>query len=85
MLFIRRDVASLDLQWHRTELGNGWVTTIEQTLLDLIARPTLGGAPDAAHDAITALLPRTDTDLLRDLARTQRRRAAVDRVLTARP
>lgn len=85
VLFIRRDVASLDLQRHRTELGNGWVTTIEQTLLDLIARPTLGGAPDAAHDAITALLPRADTDLLRDLARTQRRRAAVDRVLMARP
>lgn len=85
VLFVRRNIATLDLQRHRTELGDGWVTTIEQTLLDLIARPELGSAPDAAQDAITALLPRADTDLLRDLARAQRRRAAVDRVLTARP
>jgi len=85
VLFIRRDITALDLQRHRGELGDGWITTIEQTLLDLIARPQLGGVPDAAHDAITALLPRADTDLLRDLAQAQRRRSALDRVLAARP
>ncbi|MGH3611773.1 MAG: type IV toxin-antitoxin system AbiEi family antitoxin [Pseudonocardia sp.] len=83
VLFVRRDVAVLDLQHHRTELGNGWVTTVEQTLLDLIARPMLGDVPDAADDAATALLPRADTDLLHDLARAQRRRAAVDQFLAA--
>src|SRR5882757_7202247 len=85
VLFVRRDVAALDLQRHHNELGEGWITTVEQTLLDLIARPQLGGVPDAAHDAITALIPRADTDLLRDLARAQRRRSALDRVLPARP
>jgi len=85
VLFVRRDIAALDLQRHHTELGDGWITTIEQTLLDLIARPHLGDVPDAAHDAITALLPRADNDLLRNLAQTQRRRTALDRVLAARP
>jgi len=85
VLFIRRDITALDLQRHHTELGDGWITTIEQTLLDLIARPQLGEVPDAAHDAITALLPRADNDLLRNLAQAQRRRSALDRMLAARP
>lgn len=79
--FVRRSVTSLDLQRQRTELSQGWVTTIEQTLLDLIARPRLGGVPEAAREAIEALLPRADIDLLRRLAMTQRRRRAVDDVL----
>jgi len=58
VLFVRRDVAALDLQRHHNELGEGWITTVEQTLLDLIARPQLGGVPDSARDAITALIPR---------------------------
>lgn len=80
--FVRRDVARLDLQRHRTELGSGWVTTAEQTVLDLAARPDLGGVPDATREAIGALLPRCDTDLLRELARTQRKEAALRRLLT---
>lgn len=79
--FVRRDVARLDVQAHRTDLGQGWVTTVEQTLLDLIARPDLGGVPDAAEEAITALLPRADDGVLRELATSQRRRRALDRVL----
>jgi hypothetical protein len=82
--FVRRDLAHLDLQRHRTELGQGWVTTIEQTLLDLIARPGLGSVPDAAHEAIDSLIPRADIDLLRQLATTQRRRRALDRALAQR-
>lgn len=81
VLFVRRDIARLDVQRHQTELGQGWVTTVEQTLLDLIARPDLGGVPDAAREAITALIPRTDTGLLRELATTQRRRRALDSAL----
>jgi len=57
------------------------VTTIEQTLLDLIARPNLGGVPEAAQEAaqeaIAALIPRADLDLLRPLAVAQRRRRAL--------
>jgi hypothetical protein len=72
----RRDVTRLDVQRHRSELGDGWLTTLEQTLIDLIARPGLGGAPDA--DAVAALIPRADTDLLRQLATDQRHRRAVE-------
>jgi hypothetical protein len=79
--FIRRDLSPLDLQRHRTELGQGWVTTIEQTLLDLIARPTLGGLPDTAREAIASLIPRADLDLLRQLAVAQRRRRALAEAL----
>jgi predicted transcriptional regulator of viral defense system len=81
VLFVRRDVARLDVQRYQTELGQGWVTTVEQTLLDLIARPDLGNTPDAAREAIAALIPRADTDLLRELAAAQRRRGAVERAL----
>lgn len=81
--FVRRDVARLDVQRHRTELGQGWVTTLEQTLLDLIARPDLGDAPDAAQEAIAALIPRANMALLHDLAAQQRRRRALDDALAA--
>jgi hypothetical protein len=82
ILFIRRDITRLDLQRHHSELGQGWVTTIEQTLLDLIVRPELGDVPDAAHEAVTALLPRADTDLLRQLAETHRRLRVLEEALT---
>ncbi|MGH3911492.1 MAG: hypothetical protein ACRDRM_11745 [Pseudonocardiaceae bacterium] len=81
VLFVRRDVARLDVQRHQTELGQGWVTTVEQTLLDLIARPDLGGVPDATREAITALIPRSDLGLLRELATSQRRRRALEAAL----
>jgi predicted transcriptional regulator of viral defense system len=85
VLFIRRDITALDLQRHQFELGDGWITTIEQTLLDLIARPGLGGVPDSARDAINALLPRADRELLDALATAQRRRSALHQVLAGRP
>jgi hypothetical protein len=84
ILFVRRDVSRLDVQRHRTELGQGWVTTIEQTLLDLIARPSLGDVEDAAQEAIAALLPQADLDLLQELATAQRRRRTLERVLARR-
>ncbi|GAA1840855.1 hypothetical protein GCM10009836_20250 [Pseudonocardia ailaonensis] len=83
VLFVRRDVARLDVQRHRTELGQGWVTTIEQTVLDLIARPGLGGVPGMVPEAIAALLPRADVGQLQDLAGQQRRRSALDAALAA--
>lgn len=79
--FVRRRLSDLDLQRHQTELGTGWVTTVEQTLLDLIARPQLGGVPDAAEEAVQALIPRADVDLLRHLAATQRRTRAINDAL----
>lgn len=82
VLFVRREVSRLDVQRHRSELGQGWVTTVEQTLLDLAARPLLGSVPDAVAEAIPALLARADRELLHELARTQRRVAALARVVS---
>ena len=81
IVFVRRDVHRLDLQRHGTELGQGWVTTVEQTVLDLGARPELGDLRDEAEAAVRALVPRTDRAFLRDLATEQRRRATLDRIL----
>lgn len=81
VVFVRRDVARLDLQRYQSELGQGWVTTVEQTVLDLIARPDLSGVADAAQEAIAALIARADTGLLRELAAAQRRRGAVEHAL----
>lgn len=83
ILFVRRRALTLDLQHHTNELGQGWVTTIEQTTLDLAARPTLGGLPDEAHGAARSLLARCDHDLLEELATTQRRRASLARLYAA--
>jgi predicted transcriptional regulator of viral defense system len=85
IFFVRRDLDRLDLQRQHTELADGWVTTIEQTVLDLISRPDLGGTPDAAEEAVSALLNRSDLDLLRRLADEQHRRGPVERALNARP
>ena len=81
VVFVRRDVRRLECLRHTTELGQGWVTTVEQTLLDLAARPELGGLADEAETAIHALTPRADQDILRELATAQRRRATLDRLL----
>jgi predicted transcriptional regulator of viral defense system len=81
VVFARRDVRALDCQRHTNELGQGLVTTVEQTLLDLAARPDLGGLRDEAEAAIHALVPRADRETLRDLATAQRRRATLTRLL----
>ncbi|GAA2759007.1 type IV toxin-antitoxin system AbiEi family antitoxin domain-containing protein [Actinopolymorpha rutila] len=81
IIFVTRDPHGLDLERVQTELGSGWMTTVEQTILDLAARPTLGDVPDETDAAVRGLLPRADLDLLHDLAVTQRRTATLQRVL----
>jgi hypothetical protein len=81
VLFVRRDVTRIDLERRTFDLGQGWVTTVEQTLIDLAARPELGDLPMEANEAIRALLPRADRRLLDELAAAQRRRATLDRLL----
>jgi hypothetical protein len=82
IVFVRRDVSNLDLQRVSTELGACWATTVEQTLLDLAARPTVGHLPDQASEAIRALLSLSNRDLLTNLASRQRRQATLNRVLS---
>ncbi len=80
VIFVHRQVETLDLERVDTEVTHGWVTTVEQTLLDLAARPTLGGLPaDAITQALRALWLRADTGLLDELAAGQRKVSALAR------
>jgi predicted transcriptional regulator of viral defense system len=81
VIFVMRDVARLDVERIDTELGTGWVTTVEQTLLDIAARPALGGlGPTDVDEALRLLIRSADVDLLERLAREQRRMAVLKRL-----
>lgn len=79
--FVRRDPARLRIKRHTTELGQGWITTVEQTMLDLAAYPQLGGRPDDARAAVGGLIDKADPHVLASLATAQRRQGALDRIL----
>jgi predicted transcriptional regulator of viral defense system len=83
VVFVRRNVERIEVERHNLELGQAWVTTIEQTIVDLAARPDLGGAPDEARAAARALWLRADHDALQRIAVAQRKAAAVNRLLEA--
>ncbi|WP_344882391.1 type IV toxin-antitoxin system AbiEi family antitoxin domain-containing protein [Allokutzneria multivorans] len=78
LVFVKRNTDKLDLERVDTELTTGWVTTVEQTILDLAARPALGGlTPGDTAEAVRALGRRADPDLLGQLAAEQHRPAAL--------
>lgn len=77
--FVTRRVDGLDAERLRTELGGTLSTTPEQTLLDLARRPELGGTANEAEDAIKALWPRCEIQILEEIAETQKLRAALRR------
>lgn len=79
--FVRRDARRLKIARYTSAVGSGWVTTVEQTLLDLAAYPQLGGRPDLADEGITALIDKADPHILYSLASAQRRLGALDRIL----
>ena len=83
MVFVARDLASLDLVRARTEIADGHVTSVEQTIVDLARRPAWAGGADTAGEAIARLWPRADQRLLQELAAAQRGRAAIERVRAA--
>jgi predicted transcriptional regulator of viral defense system len=83
VVFVRRNVGSIEVERRTLELGQAWVASVEQTIVDLAARPTLGGVPDEARAAALALLPRSDHDVLQRIAAAQRRSAAVNRLVEA--
>ncbi len=61
VVFTVRDATALDARPEQTELGPVMVTTPEQTLVDLIRWPDLGGIPAEAGAAILALRDQVDT------------------------
>lgn len=75
--FIVRDVDALQVEMMQTDLGGCLVTTPEQTVLDLAHLPKIGEMED---EAIHALLPRCDLELMAEIAATQRLGRAFDRV-----
>lgn len=78
--FVTRTVERLDTQRVATDITTGWVTTPEQTVLDLADRPNLGGiTPATAGEAIMTLAGRCDHQLVARLARAQRKIAAWQR------
>jgi hypothetical protein len=80
VVFVKRQVDRLDLVRTRTDVTEGWVTSREQTILDLADRPILEGATvDSTSEAITALAGNVDWELVRELARGQRKHAALAR------
>jgi predicted transcriptional regulator of viral defense system len=78
IVFVERDVSRLDLERVDLRLTSGWVTTIEQTLLDLSARPTLGDVERRDIDeAVKALAARAGWTLVERLAGEQHKPAAL--------
>ena len=77
VVFIVRRVDQLDAVVVRGGVGRMLVTTLEQTLIDLVRNPELGGLRSEAEPAIDALADRVDSDQLsRLLARLPRTVAA---------
>lgn len=84
VVFVTRRVARLRVQRMETELAEGWVTDVEQTVLDLADRPDLGGfSPRAVNEAISTLWRRAEPDEVEQLGVAQRKRRAL-RLLMSR-
>jgi hypothetical protein len=77
--FVTRKLETLDLVRAQTDFAMGWVTSIEQTALDLMRHTEWAAGPQPAMEAVTRLLPRCDDELLNQLAEAQRGRAALAR------
>ncbi|WP_436493518.1 type IV toxin-antitoxin system AbiEi family antitoxin domain-containing protein [Actinokineospora sp. HUAS TT18] len=78
VVFVARVVSTLDVERTRTELTDGWVTTVEQTIIDLAHRPTLGGITELdAHEAIRAMTTQADWTLVKELATRSHRPSAL--------
>lgn len=82
VVFTTTDTDQIDARLETGKLGKFLVATPEQTLLDLIARPTLGGLPREAAAAVRALAGTVDRDRLERLA-ADRPRTVQARLRTA--
>jgi len=79
--FVTRKVGDLKRVRTETELASGWVTSIEQTALDLARRPNLVlGMSEAVREAACNLFSRSDVKKLQMLVKEQRMGAALERL-----
>ena len=79
--FVKRNVVDLKRERTDTELGSGWVTSIEQTVLDIAKRPSLiDGMANVGEAAVTTLLKRVDSKKLFDIAVRQRMKSVLNRI-----
>ncbi|MCR6491640.1 type IV toxin-antitoxin system AbiEi family antitoxin [Cellulomonas sp. P24] len=81
--FVTRDVTTLDAVLVQTDLGPALATTPEQTVLDLARNDPQAEDVDAL-EAIAALWPECDTEVLEEIAARQRMRATLRRVAVGR-
>lgn len=79
ILFVRRTLDTLDLERADTELTQGWITTPSRPSSTWRPGPLGGLSQGAVTEALRALWPRTDTELLEELGRGQRKAAALRR------
>lgn len=78
VIFVKREVSKLDIERIETEFGPGWVTTAEQTMVDLAVRPSLGGlAPADVAAAIRGLNGRAQADVVQRIAQEQHKPRAL--------
>jgi hypothetical protein len=81
IVFVRRNIKHVEVERRPLELGQGWVTTVEQTIVDLASRPELGSVADESYGAVRALLLRADQNLLHDLSLSQRKAGKVRQII----
>lgn len=81
IIFVKRNVSTLKRIRVETELATGWVTSLEQTILDLARRPDLvKGSSGDVEDAVRSLFARVNKQKLATLAKDQRLVTAIARV-----
>jgi len=79
--FVKRKVGGLKRIRTETELGAGWVTSMEQTLLDIAKRPNLvDGMENVADEAVMSLNQRVDLKKTREIAEVQRMTSVFNRI-----
>lgn len=79
--FVPRDTEGLDLVRADTELGSGWMTSIEQSLLDLSGNwPRWPVSETARKEMLRLLASKASADLVREIAAETRGAAALERV-----
>lgn len=78
--FATRDVSQLNVQAATTELGKVWITTPEQTIVDLAADVDPDKLGSEAWAAVRTLARDADWEQVTEMAARQRRRAPVKRL-----